>query len=314
MEHQEIATLAFKPSLSQRNYSDSPYLGGIAFNDSTSMCSMKLHDISFDKTFYANKSVFCFGNLLVCLGSNIQNRSTTLQTETTLFQQAFLEDETMEVNGAPCKESRAGIEAPIIHDNIGNYYIVKDGTVNMVKKGNLFTAYINHGMAPSKKSYAYFMLMKPSSAQVTKYNNAAKLPVSIIRNDTVAQIVNQKEQKIFAYAIFNSSTPLNDEFVQQVNSPSMVMLKKLDKGAISFMVSDPDMRRPSAAIDDVLTVEQKSDTGKVFDYQITINGFFAQNDSNSDVKLTYGTSTTTLTVAVSEGKTYSFNLKPLNSK
>ena len=313
VKYQDAVSLAFKSNLSQRNFSDSPYLGGVALNDSTSMFSMKLHDNYFDTSFYANKSVFCFGNTLVCLGSNIQNADATVQTETTLFQQTILAGETMKVNNSACVASTPGFVNPIINDNIGNCYLVKDGTVDMVKTGNLFTSYINHGKAPSSGTYEYYMMLKPNTAQVTKYTTAATMPISIIRKDTIAHIVNQKEQNVFAYAIFNTSTPLNDTYIQQVNSPSMVMMKNLAQGAINLMVSDPDMRRQTAAYSDAITPTQKSDTGKVFNYQMTLNGLYMPNGLISGAKLTYGTSTTIITIPVRGGKTFAINLKPLVS-
>ena len=95
VEHLDSVNLKYTTSTPYRNYSDSPFLGGIALDDSTSMFSMKLHDNTFDQSFYANKSVFCFGNSLICLGSGIRNTSKTNQTETTLFQQLLQAGETI---------------------------------------------------------------------------------------------------------------------------------------------------------------------------------------------------------------------------
>ena len=313
VEHLDSAALVYTSSMPYRNFSDSPYLGGIALNDSTSMFSMKLHDNTFDKSFYANKSVFCFGNTLVCLGSDIRNTSTTNQTETTLFQQLMLSGETMKVNNTACTISQSGFVNPVINDNIGNCYIVKDGTVDMVKNGNLFTSYINHGKTPTNKTYEYYMLLKPTTAQVTKYSNVTTTPLTIVRKDSVAHIVMQKEQNVTAYAIFNPTVNLNDTYIIQVNAPSLVMIKNLAQGAIALKVSDPDMHRQSAAGSDALSNSQKTDTGTVFNYQITLAGLYMPNGLSAGVKLSYGTSNTTISVIVSKGKTYAINLKPLVS-
>ena len=313
VEHLDSVDLVYDSSLPSRNFSDSPYLGGIALNDSTSMFAMKLHDNTFDKSFYANKSFFCFGNTLVCLGSDIRNTSTVNQTETTLFQQLMLSGETMKVNNTTCTTSQSGFVNPVINDNIGNCYIVKDGTVDMVKNGNLFTSYINHGKTPTKKTYEYHMLLKPTTAQVTKYSNVTTTPLTIVRKDSVAHIVMQKEQNVTAYAIFNTGIALNDAYIQQVNAPSLVMIKNLPQGAISLMVSDPDMHRLSSTGSDALSNTQKVDTGTVFNYQITLAGLLMPNGLSAGVKLTYGASNTTVSLSVSKGKTYAINLKPLVS-
>jgi hypothetical protein len=91
------------------------------------------------------------------------------------------------------------------------------------------------------------------------------------------------------------------------------MIKNLPQGAISLMVSDPDMHRQTAAGSDALSNSQKVDTGTVFNYKITLAGLYMPNGLSSNVKLTYGTSNTTISVTASKGKTYVISLKPLVS-
>lgn len=56
------------------------------------MFAMKLmeRDLkNFTGDFVARKSVFCFDNRLICLGTDIKNSNSDYPTETTLFQHVF---------------------------------------------------------------------------------------------------------------------------------------------------------------------------------------------------------------------------------
>ena len=50
------------------------------------MFSFRMHDITYDQSFRANKSVFVFEDFLLCLGSDIQTKDKRYPTVTTLFQ------------------------------------------------------------------------------------------------------------------------------------------------------------------------------------------------------------------------------------
>ena len=64
------------------------------------MFALKLHDTRFNTSFRAVKTVFCFDDVLVCLGSDIENDDGGHATVTPLFQAAISEDRSTEVNGA----------------------------------------------------------------------------------------------------------------------------------------------------------------------------------------------------------------------
>ena len=64
------------------------------------VCSaLKLHDTRFNTSFRAVKTVFCFDDVLVCLGSGIENDDGGHATVTPLFQAAISEDRSTGVNG-----------------------------------------------------------------------------------------------------------------------------------------------------------------------------------------------------------------------
>ena len=89
----------------------------------------------------AYKSVFCFDNRMVFLGSGIDNDNQAYPTETTLFQLRMDSPaEQIEVDGElydafPLNLSKGG-ERLALSDTKGNFYVVKNAAaVNITKKG-----------------------------------------------------------------------------------------------------------------------------------------------------------------------------------
>ena len=294
-----------------RSFSDQSFLGGIALNDSISMFSMMLHDNAYDKTFYANKSVFCFGNALVCLGSNINDSSKLVRTETTLFQQVVKAGEILNVNGAASTATQTNLTQAFIKDNIGNSYIVKSTSpVDVIKKDSMYTAVINHGFAPVNQTYNYIMLQQSTTTQDTKYSNPSTCPISIIRQDNVAHIIKNSDENIYAYSIFNINSALNDTWIKQVNIPSMAMLKINGNGTCKLIVSDPDMHRASVQNTGSITDAVEASPSAPFNYEIVLNGQYSLDGLNPGVVLTNnGSIFTTIAVTVVDGKSYTIGLR-----
>lgn len=305
--------LACTSTTPDRNFSNEGYLGGVTLNDSTSMFSMKLHDNKFETSFYAYKSVFCFGNALICLGSNVTNSITTAPTYTTLLQHEVLTGESIKVNGAIVSTNQTGLVTPVIADNLGNRFIVKTGTVDLNVNGTMYSAVINHGNAPKSQTYAYYMLLKSNEVQETKYKNTTASPIKILRQDKIAHIVQNTESEILAYSIFDQTAKLTDSWISSVNSPSMVMIKQLDTSRVQLVISDPDMRRGSSANTDGMSDAIFYDPGSTFNYQIVLKGLFSIDGTNPNFATTTGTNTTTINVTVKEGKSYSVVLRNLTT-
>lgn len=302
------ASLKCTSTTPDRNFSDDPFLGGTSLNDSTSMFSMKLHDITFDPSFYAYKSTFCFGNALICLGSNVTNNAT-IPTITNLLQNEVLTGESVNVNGTAVTTNQTGLLRPVIADNIGNRFIVKAGTVDLNVNGAMYSAVINHGNAPKNQIYTYYMLLKSNDAEEAKYSNTVTSPIKILRQDKVAHIVQNTEQNVWAYSIFDNISALTDPLIYKVNSPSLVMLKQLAATRLQLSISDPDMRRASAVNIPGLSDAAIYDPGTSFNYQLVLNGLYALDGLNPGFSVVNGINTTTLNVTVAEGKSYSVALK-----
>ena len=309
-KHLSKSKLYYLTTGSRRVFGDQPYLGGAALNDSTSAFSFRLHDNKFDDTFFANKSVFKFGNALVCLGSNINNTASTDTTETTLLQQLVSPSEIFTVNGTQLTSTKKGLTQPVIRDNLGNSFIVKTGSVNVYKGDTLYTAVISHGINPTGQTYAYYMLLQSNSAQDTKYCNAITSPIQIVRQDTIAHIVKQKEDKVWGYSVFNSSVLLNDSLVKQVNSPSILMIKAISPSTYRVVITDPDMHRSASISVSAMDAVTQVATSIPFNYQIIINGIYKLALANPNYSLTVIGNTTKIAFNVQEGNSYTFDLVP----
>lgn len=124
---------------------------------------------NFTPDFMARKSVFCFENRMICLGTGIHNSNNEYPTETTLFQSTFQKGKsTILVNGEEEKEigfkkKLSGTTEKLlsIKDGYNNHYFVKDGNVQIqiteqesrhektraVTQGTFASAWIEHGKA-----------------------------------------------------------------------------------------------------------------------------------------------------------------------
>jgi chondroitin-sulfate-ABC endolyase/exolyase len=307
------AALTYASSTPYRNFSEDPFLGGVTLNDSTSIFSFKLHDTAFDKTFYANKSVFYCGNVILAMGSNIRNGDNSNRTETTLFQQLLGTGESISVNGTPFSTNLTNVSKPTIKDNLGCRFIVKSGSVNVSSANSIYSGVINHGYAPQNQSYSYFTIFNGTDAQEAKYKTETTCPVKIVRQDNVAHIVKKIDDKVYAYAIFNQNTALNDSIVNQVNTPSLVMFKVIDSTTFKLSVSDPDMHRPSATESNELSSTIVNTPSASFNYEIILNGLYKLDGSNPSVALTNIGNTTKISLAVIDGKSYSIGLKCIST-
>ena len=113
----------------------------------------------------ATKSVFCFDNRIIHIGTGITNGSS-FPTETTLYQLLLAEkEEEVDINDMytdafPYSYRHSDHGQVVLTDTRNNYYLIKDGYGLVVEKktqtspsdtkkkegsGNFITAYIDHG-------------------------------------------------------------------------------------------------------------------------------------------------------------------------
>ena len=289
-----------------RNFSDEPFLGGVAFSKNVSVFANLLHDNTFDTGFYARKSVFQFDSIYTCLGSGIKNTDQNYYVYTTLFQnQKINTADVVKVNGSTVNATVASLINPVLKDNYGNAYIVKDGTVNLDFTNSFVTGYINHGKVLTVGKYAYQIVTGVSDNDLNTISSAASAPVEILRNDGVAQIVHHSSSKTMAAVVYDASAVLNSGKLNRVNIPSIIVMQERgDTLEIAF--TDPDMHRPSAANISSLSSSTISADGQFSTIQIELDGAYELiSAENSSSITTNGNGTTTIQCSkMKDGQTF----------
>ncbi|MBP9585317.1 MAG: chondroitinase [Bacteroides sp.] len=219
------------------------FSGSSALNGANGVFAMKLMERelkNFTSDFVARKSVFCFDNRMICLGSGISNSNTVYPTETTLFQCAY-----------------RGGEKPAtgrywLTDGYDNYYHVVEGTVRTQvaeqqslhektraqTSGVFASAWIDHGQAPKGSSYEYMVLIQPDASQLKRVEE--ERGYRVLRRDDTAHVVFDETTRITAYAAFEAYQPQGDELLQSLPAEVLVMHQP-DKDYIRFSVCDPNL-------------------------------------------------------------------------
>ena len=276
-----------------RNFSDETFVGGVDIEGQNGIFALKLHDTRFNPSFRAVKTVFCFDDVLVCLGSGIENDDGGQATVTPLFQAAISEDRPTRVNG----ESVQGIpyafsgttgQRAWVMDSLGNGYVVPDGGDLRVQRGvqvsknygrdsggtgTFELAYLDHGSAPQGASYHYAVLVQRSPDRVQAF--ASSPEYDVWQRDSEAHIVHHRGMKATGYALFDTDARPMDGPVEAVSLPSLVMTREVDDGLL-VSVADPDfgwnweIQTPHRQ-DGTLVVNQASMPRKV---EVTVRGIW----------------------------------------
>lgn len=279
---------------SRENFSGSSSLDGKNGMFAMKLMERKLENFTAD--FVARKSVFCFDNRMVCLGTGITNSNAEYPTETTLFQTKY--------NG---KEAKVGEDAYWLHDGYDNYYHVVDGTVRSQvaeqesyheksrakTKGTFSSAWIDHGMAPKGGTYEYAVLIQPTTSELDELRKAPAYEV--LQRDQTAHVVNDKKTGITAYAAFEDYQPANDKLISFIPAETMVMQVKEAEGNIRLSVCDPN-----------LNISEKSYTTKEpsrpIQKKIQLQGHWTLQTPTDKVQLEYQGDRTLLTVTCNHGQ------------
>ncbi|WP_163319661.1 chondroitinase family polysaccharide lyase [Dysgonomonas sp. 520] len=291
-----------------RNLSDMTFLGGIALNGNCAMFTNQLHDNAIDNSFYANKSVFVFDNIIYCMGSNINSRSTTTPVYTTLFQNTLKTGfNSVYINDTEYTTDLTDVKNPTIKDNYGNVFIVHDGYATIKKNNTAMLAYLDHGKVVSDKQYTYSWLMKPTDEQVSDYKN--NLPIEILSQNSTAHAIFNSATQTLALSVFNVENPVNIRQVYSVNKPMMVMVKENPSGSVDIAFSDPDMNRDSASRGDDVSPSVADQYGKKSQLEVVLNGKFEKRGGDDGISVTIeGEKTKLVYPAGHDGQTYRVKL------
>ena len=279
---------------SEENFSGSSSLGGM-----NGMFAIKLMERDYDNftsDFVARKSVFCFDNRMICLGTGITNSNADYPTETTLFQTKF--------NG---KEPKADNDDYWLHDGYDNYYHVVDGTVRSQvadqesrhektrekTAGKFSSAWIEHGKAPKDGTYEYMVLIQPSAAELDELQKPPAYEV--LQRDQMAHVVYDKKTGITGYATFEAYQPVNDQFIVSIPAETMVMYDKESDNRIRLSVCDPNLN----LAEKTYTTKEPS---RPIRKKIVVKGIWMLPSPQEGIQLEYEGNNTLLNVTCQHGQ------------
>lgn len=279
---------------SKENFSGSSSLDG-----KNGMFAMKLMERGYENftpDFVARKSVFCFDNRMICMGTGITNSNADYPTETTLFQTKY--------NG---KDSKVGDDNYWLHDGYDNYYHVVDGNVRTqvaeqesrhektraVTKGTFSSAWIEHGKAPKDGTYEYMVLIQPSDSDLDELRKAPAYEV--LQRDQTAHVVYDKKTGITAYAAFGTYQPESDKLIASIPAETMVMYAKESAKGIRLSICDPNLNIKEKAY----TTKEPS---RPIRKEIRLKGHWALTNPMENVQLEPQGENTVLTVTCQHGQ------------
>ena len=228
--------------------SDESFCNGLSA-ERNGIWGMKLHSHDkYDGTLRARKSVFCFDNRIICLGTNIECAQDA-PVETTLFQVAAQAEGTMPpvAVGVPCGKTR-------LADGYGNYYYTAD-SLRVVEgmqhsrheetmaptEGRFRTASIVHGVQPRQATYEYMVWVQPTQEELM--GDSVAQSYEVLRADSAAHIVRDKVSGMTGYVLFEPNAALGN------SAPCLVITYPTEKGLV-VTVSDPDLHLYEGASDE----------------------------------------------------------------
>lgn len=236
-------------------------------------------NIGFPGKLRAKKSVFSFGNKLICVGTNITSIDDKNPTQTNLFQ-TYLEDKkdkiyipSDEIKKFPFKGElpKNKEQKKWIIDNYGNgYHILSNDIVHYQKEnqesyhnkysintgkmnpkgkgaketqGNFASAWIDHGLAPKNASYQYVIYPFNNEKEINDFGKKVKKDksYSILKADGVAHIVKDVKTNTTGYVVFEADKNLENGILKSVSKPALIMAKEDSKIKTTLSVVQPDL-------------------------------------------------------------------------
>lgn len=259
-----------------------------------------------DDTFTFKKTSFFFDDMIICLGSDINNSDLNYPTVTTLYQNCtnasnvIVNNQTFDLTDVITDYSEN--QDNWLVDNFGTgYYIIKGSGKLSVQRSTRATpshdqinpavlnapsqaaiGYIDHGFSPDNSTYEYVVFPNTNiqNMQSVSYSfqNISTKPYDVISKDKLSHIIKHKATGIFAFALFevNTSLPGNTNIVGN-DFPCMIMYQpNADNTEMKLSLANPDL-----GLSGVRSYEKFSKKN----IRITLNGIWSLLENSSDVNL-----------------------------
>ena len=207
----------------------------------------------------ANKAWFFFEDEIVCLGNNIQSTSG-LKVNTTVNQCLLKGNVTVSSGGTKSIVAKGDYNYNntldwVYHDKVA-YYFPQNGKVDLLAEQrtgdwnsinanypdipaitkDVFTLSLDHGIDPTKDTYAYVIVPGVSEVEAETYNIAN---IEILVNSDSLQVVYHKEQKTYGLVFYKAASFVNNSLAIDADAGCVLLVKDVDQEKVIIYVADP---------------------------------------------------------------------------
>jgi chondroitin-sulfate-ABC endolyase/exolyase len=215
---------------------------------------------NFDSEFRAVKSMFCFDDRIICLGSGI-TAGSKYPVETILTQYNVKDgsvpiyfNSATAITALPFKSEHK--PSSWVADPFGNaWFVVSGGKVKVVRQkqrsphnktrkiasGNFAAAWIDHGARPKNAGYELLILTDSNPEKSAAYAEKMQKnkPYQVLRSDNSVHAVKDKATHVTAAIFFKPAKNLNWGPLKEVMNPCYVMFK--GGHTMSLSINTPNM-------------------------------------------------------------------------
>ena len=239
--------------------SDEAFAGGLSHLGSSGNFGMKLHEHDkYNGSLRARKSYHFFDDVIVCLGSDIENTVKDNDTETTIFQIAAPNEAAKAYWTAYKSDGKTWM------DNLGTGYYTPEKTVftglvtqssrdndtSQPNEGQWASLYFNHGRAPKGASYEYAVMPQTTVEKLSAFGNAPTYRV--IKKDREAHIVQSMATNTLSYVIFEKpQSILPGGPLLKTDTTCLAMLRMLGARKMVLTIAQPDIALYRGPSDDI---------------------------------------------------------------
>lgn len=239
-------------------------------------------NVGFPGKLKAKKSVFSFGEELICIGTDISSIDETNPTQTNIFQSELTDSKASVITSKETiakfpyegEIKKEGKSANWLIDPYGNgYSILSNSTVEIKKasqqsyhneysintgevkypkkglketEGKFASAWIDHGFAPKNASYQYVIYPFLTADKQKNFGKIVKEDNSFIiqRADGVAHIVLNRQKSTTGFVIFEGKQNLGSAILKEVSAPALLMINHKKGNSLNISAVQPDLNFP----------------------------------------------------------------------
>lgn len=221
-----------------------------------------------NSSFVFRKSIFCFGDKIVCLGSNISNNDGSHNTITTLFQTRLASAGTPTIVDGATKTGTSqsdNLSSSAAHWLIDafktGYYVLKGNSIHVERKSqtspdesgsgattsaDFANAYINHGTAPTDGEYAYVIAPNTTSSAMSAFAGEMASPSTrafdILQQDGSAHIIRENATGVTGFSLFAANDNLVSNDILKSNDVPCVAIMQIKDDTLRISLVNPDLK------------------------------------------------------------------------